>query len=383
VNQYHAKTLKGLEDVLVNELRSIGASDVEPVNRGVNFSGSVAMMYKANLYLRTALRILLPVARFKAADEDELYRKIKAIDWSQYMSYKNSFAVDAVTFSRLFRNNHFVELRTKDAIVDQFRENTSFRPVVDLKNAEIRINVHVQETFITVSLDSSGESLHKRGYRKEMHPATLSEVLAAGLVQLTGWKADQPLINPMCGSGTIAIEAAMIAADIYPGITGRTYGFQQWPDYDRRLFESLLEAMPQPKSLSHPVIATDMDQEAIRITKANARFLGMDKMLVIKRMDFLDATTMDVPATIVMNPPYGERLEVKNIEALYEGIGGVLKHKFPGSSAWLFTANMAAAKYIGLKPEKKFTLYNGQLECRYINYTLFKGSRKQFKKDSV
>ncbi len=383
MNQYHAKTLKGLEQVLANELRSIGALDVEPVNRGVNFSGSVAMMYKANLYLRTALRVLLPVARFKATDEEMLYRKIKEIDWSQYMSYKNSFAVDAVTFSRVFRNNHFVELRTKDAIVDQFRDNTSLRPAVDLKNAEIRINVHVQETFFTVSLDSSGESLHKRGYRKEMHPATLSEVLASGLVQLTGWKGDQPFINPMCGSGTIAIEAAMIAADIYPGITGRSYGFQQWPDYDQRLFENLLDTMPQPKSLSYPVIATDIDGEAIRITKSNARFLGMDKLLVIEKEDFLDAAAMDVPTLIVMNPPYGERLEVTDIEALYEGIGGVLKHKFPGSNAWLFTANMGAVKFIGLKPEKKFTLYNGQLECRYINYTLFKGSRKQFKGGSV
>ena len=252
-HEFHAKTLKGLEEILAVELRDIGAVDVVPVNRGVNFRGSVAMMYKANLYLRTALRILMSVSRFRATNEDMLYKKIQAIDWTRYMTYKNSFAVDAVTFSKFFRNNHYVELRIKDAIVDQFRKHTSLRPSVDIKNAEIRINVHVQETQFTISLDSSGQSLHKRGYRKAMHPASLSEVLAAGLVLLSGWNAEKPLLNPMCGSGTIALEAAMIASNIFPGITGRRYAFQHWPDFDQSLFERVLEAMPEP----HPKSSGD------------------------------------------------------------------------------------------------------------------------------
>lgn len=375
--QFHAKTLKGLEGVLAEELRTIGATDVVPVNRGVNFSGSVSMMYKANLYLRTALRILMPISKFRAMTEDMLYKKVFAIDWSDYMTYKNSFAIDAVTFSKTFRNNHYVELKIRDAIVDQFRKNTTLRPSVDLKNAEIRINVHVQETNVTISLDSSGESLHKRGYKKIMHPASLSEVLAAGLIQLTGWKGDEPLLNPMCGSGTIALEAAMIAANIYPGITGRGYAFQHWPDFDRLLFERVLEEIPEPRNLTYPIIASDIDKEAIRITRNNARHLGLDKYLVIEKTDFIGSARADVPSVIIMNPPYGERLEVDNIEKLYQGIGTTLKHNYPGTTAWLFTANMEATKFIGLKPEKKYTLFNAGLECRYLQYRLFKGTRKE------
>ncbi|MEX0986987.1 MAG: THUMP domain-containing protein [Bacteroidales bacterium] len=382
-NQLHAKTLRGLEDVLAGELREIGATDVTPVNRGVNFTGSVSMMYKANLYLRTALRVLMPIAKFKAANEAILEKKVQEIDWTQYMSYKNSFAIDATTFSREFRNNHYVELRIKDAIADQFRNKTSLRPSVDIKNAEIRINVHVQETFFTISLDSSGESLHKRGYRREMHPASLSEVLAAGLIKLTGWKGERPLLNPMCGSGTIALEAAMIAANIYPGITGRGYAFQNWPDYDAILFERLLEGMPEPVAIQYPIIASDIDKDAVRITKNNSRVLGVDKQILVEKTDFLESPEMETPALIILNPPYGERLEVENIDQMYEGIGAVLKHKFPGSEAWIFSANMEAIKFIGLKPEQKFTLFNARLECKFLNYQLFKGKRKQFKEPSV
>ncbi|MEX0981735.1 MAG: THUMP domain-containing protein [Bacteroidales bacterium] len=382
-HDFHAKTLKGLEGILANELRNIGADEVVPVNRGVNFKGSVAMMYKANLYLRTALRILMPVSRFRATNEDMLYKNIQAVDWTRFMTYKNSFAVDAVTFSKIFRNNHYVELRIKDAIVDQFRKNTSLRPSIDIKNAEIRVNVHIQETQFTISLDSSGESLHKRGYRKAMHPASLSEVLAAGLVFLSGWNAEKPLLNPMCGSGTIALEAAMIAANIFPGITGRSYAFQHWQDFDQALFQRVLEGMPESHHLSHPVIATDVDPQAVRITRNNARSLGLEKQLIIERSDFLESREMVEPVMIIMNPPYGERLEVDNIEKLYQNIGTILKHKYHGSSAWLFTANMEAAKHIGLKSESKYSLFNAGLECRYLNYSLFRGERKKHLHGSV
>lgn len=382
-HQFHAKTLRGLEGVLVGELAAIGASDIKPVNRGVNFSGSISMMYKANLYLRTALRILMPISTFRAVNEDVLYKKVQEIDWSEHMTYKNSFAVDGVVFSRIFRNSHYIELRIKDAIVDQFRNRTSLRPSVDLKNAEIRINVHVQENDFIISLDSSGASLHKRGYQKEMHPASMSEVLAAGLVKLTGWNGDRPLLNPMCGSGTIALEAAMMAANIFPGMTGRDYAFQYWPDYDELLFRRLLEGMPKQQNLTSPVIASDIDREAIRITRRNARLLGLTDQLVIEKADFLDSSKNDSSMVIIINPPYGERLDAGNIEGLYNGIGSTLKHSYPASDAWIFTANMDAVKHIGLKPDRKFTLFNAALECRYLKYTLFSGARKQFLEVSV
>lgn len=380
---FHAKTLKGFEQILASELKELGASEVKPVNRGVNFSGSMSLLYKANFCLRTALRILMPVARFRVHNEDLLYRKIRAIDWSAYMSYKNSFAIDAVTFSKVFRNNHYVELKVKDAIADQFREKTSLRPSVDLKNADIRINVHVQDTQFTISLDSSGESLHRRGYRKHSHEASLSEVLAAGMVLMTGWKGKEPLYNPMCGSGTIALEAAMIATQLYPGITGRTYSFQNWPDYDPILFERMLESLPEPVDLMVPVIATDIDPEAVRMTKNNARGIDMDKQLTVRKEDFLHSEPSQGEGLVIINPPYGERLETENLNKFYGDMGSVLKHQYAGSTAWVFSANREAVKYLGLKPGKKLTLYNGPLECSFLKYTMFSGTRKEFKDHSV
>ncbi len=381
--QFHAKTLRGLEGVLADELNTIGASGITPVNRGVSFSGSISMLYKANLYLRTALRVLMPVSKFRAANEDILYRKVQEIDWSEHMTYKNSFAVDAVAFSSTFRNSHYIELRIKDAVVDQFRMKTSIRPSVDTKNAEIRINVHVQEKEFIISLDSSGASLHRRGYRKELHPASMNEVLAAGLIQLSGWKGDRPLLNPMCGSGTIALEAAMMAANIFPGMIGREYSFQHWPGYDDSLFRRILDTMPERIKTKHRVVASDIDREAIRITTRNARLLGLTDNMVIEKADFLDSPKNNIPVLIIMNPPYGERLDPGNIEKLYSRIGTTLKHKFPGADAWLFTSNMDAVKYIGLKHDRKITLFNAALECRYLKYTLFSGTRKQQMEVSV
>ena len=318
----------------------------------------------------------MPVIKFRVHNEDMLYKKIKAIDWTQYMTYKNSIAIDAVTFSRQFRNNHYVELKTKDAIVDQFREKTSLRPSVDLKNADIRINVHVQDTFFTVSLDSSGNSLHQRGYRKYSHQASLSEVLAAGIVLLSGWTGDRPFINPMCGSGTLALEAAMIASNIFPGITGRKYAFQNWKDFDSLLFERVLESLPAPIENSVPVFASDIDAESVRMTRNNARVLGLEDKLIIKKEDFIDSEPQFGEATVILNPPYGERLEKENMDEFYNKIGSTLKHQYPGSTAFIFSANLDAIKYVGLKPDAKFKLFNGPLECRLLKYQLFKGTRK-------
>lgn len=375
---YHAKTLKGFEQILAGELQAMGAEDVRPVNRGVDFSGSTSMMYKANYCARTALRILKPIARFKAFNEEKLYRKIREIDWSDYMTFKNSFAVDAVAFSNVFRNNHYVELKIKDAIADQFRDATSLRPSVDLKNADIRINVHVQENFFTISLDSSGESLHRRGYKKFAHPASLSEVLAAGMVTLTGYTGERILRNPMCGSGTIAIEAAMISAGIYPGAMGRSYSFQHWPDYDPVLFDRLKESLPAPGTPAYKVFASDIDPNAVRMTRNNVRVAGLEDLIEVKKEDFLSEGDTREPALLIMNPPYGERIEVDDIGALYSGIGTTLKHRYAGSEAWVYSASLDALRSVGLKPDKKIPLFNAGLEGKFMKYQLFSGTRKAF-----
>ncbi|MFC2090082.1 class I SAM-dependent RNA methyltransferase [Bacteroidota bacterium] len=377
MNQYHAKTFKGLEEVLATELREIGAEEVRIANRGVDFQGSMAILYKANLYLRTAIRILMPVARFKAEDESRLYQKIKQIDWSAYMTYKNSFAIDAVTFSNVFRNNHYVEQKVKDAIADQFRDRTTLRPSVNVKDPEIRINIHVNQSFFTVSLDSSGASLHKRGYRISLHPAALSEVLAAGMILLTGWKGEVPLLNPMCGSGTLAIEAAMIANGVYPGLIGRRYAFQYWQEYDQVLFERLIEAMPKPLNTDCKIIASDIDREAVRITKANIRGSGVDDIVKTEKADFFEQNDIPSgPGVLLLNPPYGERMKLDNPESFYGDIGSRLKHFYPGYEAWIFSTHDASLTSIGLKPEKKIELFNGGLKCQFNKYVLFQGKRK-------
>ena len=258
MESYHAKTLKGLEPWLAKELDELGATDVQAVNRGVNFSGGRAMMYKVNVASRLALRVLLPIARFRITDEPSLYKQIMRIDWSEYMDIKTSFAVDAVVFSRIFRNSHFVSLKVKDAIADQFRSKTGLRPSVNLKDPDLLINIHISETHATLSLDSSGGSLHKRGYRTRTYEAPISEVLAAGMIMISGWKGDTPFIDPMCGSGTVAIEAALIAANIPPGIFRKGYGFERWKDFDPDLMKRVLESLPSEQKVEVPILASDI-----------------------------------------------------------------------------------------------------------------------------
>ena len=383
MNSFHAKTLKGLENVLAGELRDLGADDVVVVNRGVNFSGGKAMLYKANYCLRTALRILMPVARFSAHNEARLYSAVYKIDWSQYLSIKKLFAIDAIVFSRTFKNSLYVEQKIKDAIVDQFMEQNSIRPSVNVKSPDIRINVHVSETSFLISLDSSGDSLHKRGYRTANHPASINEVLAAGMIKLTGWKGEIPFLDPMCGSGTLAIEAALIAANIPPGVFGRKYAFEDWLDFDQLLYERVLDMLPATKEVKVPIRASDIESESVRLTKNNIRNAKLADIIEVKKQDFLAYPEQDAAFIIVMNPPYGERLQVSGIEKLYTGIGSLLKHKFGGSRAWILSSHLQAMKHIGLKPDKRITLYNAKLECKFVSYSMFKGKHKDHKSQSM
>lgn len=376
--KYHAKTMKGLEQMLATELENLGAEKVEIVNRGVTFYGRRALMYKVNLASRLALRVLLPILEFEINNVDGLYKKVKQFEWEQFLDVKMDFAIDSVVHSRHFSNSFFASQKVKDAIVDRFRDRTSIRPSVNRENPDLLINLHISDRRVTISLDSSGGSLHKRGYRTGDFEAPLNEVLAAGMIMATGWKGETPFLDPMCGSGTLAIEAALIAADIPPGIFKKQYGFENWKDFDRELLEHVAKNLPKEREVKVPIIARDVDPEAVKITKAHVKSMDLSHLITVEELDFEASEPME-GVTIVMNPPYGERLKIEDIESLYAMVGSTMKHKFPGSDTWILSASGKAMKRVGLKPASKQVLFNGPLECSYVNYKTFKGNWKDFK----
>jgi putative N6-adenine-specific DNA methylase len=377
--KFHAKTLKGLEPLLAEELKSLGASSTDIVNRGVTFYGGRALMYRVNLASRLALRVLLPLMQFEASDTDTLYRRVKRYDWSQYLDNKMTFAIDAVVYSPVFRNSHYVMQKVKDAIVDRFREKTHLRPSINRDSPDLLIHVHISGRWVTLSLDSSGDSLHKRGYRSGRFEAPLNEVLAAGMIMLSGWKGSTPFLDPMCGSGTLAIEAALMAASIPPGIFRKHYGFENWKDFDRELLEHVAGKLGKESDVHVPIVASDVDPEAVALTRRHVKQMDLENIITVKQGDFTQAEGSDRESTLIMNPPYGERIKTENIEALYAAIGSTLKHKFPGSDAWLLSASKKALGQVGLKPSGKQVLFNGSLECIYVHYKTFKGSWKDYK----
>lgn len=377
--KFHAKTLRGLEQLLADELHSLGAVKTEVVNRGVNFYGGRALLYKVNIASRLSLRVLLPILQFRAEDPETLYRKVKEYDWSIHLDNKMTFAIDSVVFSPVFRNSHYVAMKVKDAIADRFRERTNLRPSVNTRQPDILINVHISGERVTLSLDSSGGSLHRRGYRTGTFEAPLNEVLAAGMIMATGWKGDRPFIDPMCGSGTLAIEAALIAADIPPGIFRTHYGFENWKGFDRDLMEHVVQKLPREKVVPVPIIARDVNGDAVKLARQQIGRMDLERLVTVEEKDFADTTGPPEGATIVMNPPYGERMDPGHIDELYSMIGTTLKHSYPGSDAWILSSSRKALKNIGLKPAKKMVLYNGSLECLYVNYRTFRGNWKEHK----
>ncbi|PID92203.1 MAG: RNA methyltransferase [Bacteroidetes bacterium] len=381
MQKYHAKTLRGLEELLADELRELGARDVRVRNRGVDFSGGAALMYRVNLASRLALRVLVPILKFEARDEAGLYRKIKQFDWSMYLDNRMSFVIDAVVFSQSFRNSHFVAQKAKDAIVDRFRERTGLRPSVHREKPDLRINLHISQHLVTISLDSSGSSLHKRGYRTGSFEAPLNEVLAAGMIMASGWKAERPFIDAMCGSGTLAIEAAMIAAGVAPGLSRKGFGFETWKDFDPELLEHVAQQLPSEKAVEVPIVARDVNPAAVRLTRRQLKNLELDHLVKTEVMDFADSPETPGGQTIFLNPPYGERLQPENLNGLYRMIGSTLKHRFPGSDAWILSSSKQALKHIGLRPSSKRVLYNGALECSFVRIRTFKGTLKEHKSE--
>jgi putative N6-adenine-specific DNA methylase len=374
-----ATTLAGLEDVLAAELEALDMEYIKVGTRAVTFSGNLRQMYEANVWCRTAIRILKPIRNFKARDEDDLYAQVQKIKWSDYLNLEQTFAINAAVSHSTFEHSLFVSQLTKDAIVDQFRKATGKRPSVDTVRPDLRINLHMHENMVTLSLDASGDSLHRRGYRLQTNVAPLNEVLAAGLIELSGWDKKSPFIDPMCGSGTILIEAAMMAQNIAPGLYRRDpYGFESWKDFNKDLFNMVLDtaeakARQQPQA---PVIGYDIDADYVQAARNNIENTGLEDVIKIEQADFFETTAPADQGILVMNPPYNERILSDDINLLYKNIGDTLKNNYQGFDAFVFTGNLEAAKHVGLKATRRVPLFNGPIECRLLKYELYKGSRR-------
>lgn len=378
-----AKTFQGLEEVLAKELINLGANNVEIGRRMVAFTGDQEMLYKANFCTRTAVKILKPIKEFKANDADDLYDVVKAIDWSQYMDVNNTFLVESVIFSDNFRHSKFVAYRVKDAIADYWRDKTGDRPNVGISNPDIRINVHIAEDLVTLSLDSSGESLHQRGYKTATVAAPINEVLAAGLILLTGWDGECDFIDPFCGSGTIVIEAALIALNVYPGVFRKEYAFEKWKDFDSDLFDRIYNDDSQEREFDHKIYGYDINRQTVAIATDNVRNAGVKDIVTIEQRDFYEFEQPLDKAIMVTNPPYGDRITTDDIYDLYETIGKNLKQKFVGNDAWIITHHEDLFDRIGFRPSTKYALFNGALECEFRKYQIFDGKLKDRREEGL
>ena len=376
-----AKTFMGLEPVLAKELTQLGANDVEIGRRMVSFTGDKEMMYRANFQLHTAIRILKPIRHFRAKSADDVYEEIKKIDWTEYLGTDKTFTVDAVVFSEEFRHSKFVSYKVKDAIVDQFREKTGKRPNISVANPDIRLNMHIAEDKCTLSLDSSGESLHRRGYRQESVEAPLNEVLAAGMILLSGWQADTDFIDPMCGSGTLLIEAALIAKNMAPGLFRKEFAFEKWPDFDADLFDEIYNDESQEREFNHKIYGYDIDMKAVNTARMNVKAAGLSDIITVEQQDFKNFTQPANKSIIISNPPYGERISTPDLLGTYKMIGERLKHQFKGNDAWILSYREECFDQIGLKPSIKIPLYNGSLECEFRKYQMFDGKLKDFRSE--
>lgn len=368
-----AKTFSGLEYVLADELKSIGAKNIRPGHRATFFDGNLETIYKANYFVRTALRILKEIENFQFKDVDQFYLKCKNVKWSDHFGIEDNFVINStVTNSLDFKNSMFASLRTKDAIADFFRENTGKRPSVDTENPDIIINVHIHQNNCTLSIDSTGESLHKRGYRVKQGEAPLNEVLAAGMIHLSGWRGNTDFMDPMCGSGTLPIEAAMIAQNIPSGKFRKDYAFEKWKDFDQLLWEKVRESFTK-KEFTKKIYASDVNGSNLLNAQTNARRALVFNKITFEKSDLRDLNIPLQNATILTNPPYGERLREENLNELYSMIGERLKHHYAGNSAWILSSALESLKFIGLKTSARLDLFNGSLKCKFNNYRLFAG----------
>jgi putative N6-adenine-specific DNA methylase len=373
-----AKTQFGLEEVLATELRNIGATDVEVHNRAVSFTGDLGIMYKANLWLRTALKVLLPIEKFRAKNETQLYDGIKKIKWDDYLDKEGRFVIRTSLKSDFFNHSQYVSLKSKDAIADQFRDKYGIRPSVDLTHPDLSIDIHINKDEVTVSLDSSAESLHRRGYRTDSTLAPINEVTAAGMILLTGWNGEGNYVDPMCGSGTLLIEAAMIAKNMPPNLNRAQFGFERWKNYDPALFAQVREeAVAAIRESKASIFGSDKTFKAIEISRENITRAGLDEDIKVSNKRFEEVKGPEGGGIMIINPPYGERLPIEEIGAFYKMMGDQMKKEFDGYDVWVISSNIPALKMTGLAPSKKIMLYNGALECRFHKFEIYKGTRRE------
>lgn len=372
-----AKTMFGFEEILAKELRNLGAGNVEEGVRSVFFEGDTGFMYKANLCLRTAIKIVKPIHSFQVRNENDLYKKIYAMDWFDYLSTSTTFAIDATVNSENFTHSLYVSQKTKDAIVDKFRDTDGSRPDVDIKFPDVRINIHIQNDQCNVALDSSGRSLHQRGYRTATNIAPINEVLAAGLLLLSGWDGQCDFLDPMCGSGTLLTEAAMIACNIPANINRKEFAFEKWHDFDADLFEKIVDSsLNRTREFHHRIMGYDKAPSAVRKAQDNIVNANLSDYITVERKNFFDTEKFtENHLHMVFNPPYGERLDIE-MENFYTDIGNTLKRNYPGTDAWFITSNLEALKFVGLRPSRKIKVYNSHLESRLVKYVMYEGSKK-------
>ena len=371
-----AKTMFGLEEILAKELTMLGAQNVKILNRAVSFKGDKGFMYKANLNLRTALRILKPIKHFQAYNEQDLYKNIFSIEWYKILRLENTFMTSATTKSEDFQHSKYASLLMKDAIVDKFRKKYNSRPNVDTKNPDISIHLHISKNTCSVFLDSSGSSLHKRGYKQKNVLAPINEVLAAGLILKSKWNKKDNFHDPMCGSGTILIEAALIAYNIPPNIFRKNFSFEKWIDFDEKLWEKIKDkSLDKEVEYSGIISGSDNCTKSLEICEHNIQNSLLDDKIKIKKSDFFKEKIKQ-NTFVIFNPPYGERIKIKDKE-FYNNIGTTLKHNYLNSEIWIISADVENMKYIGLKPTSKFKVINSSLECTFRQYLIYSGSKKQ------
>jgi putative N6-adenine-specific DNA methylase len=371
-------TYAGLEDVLAEEVRTLGGKDVEIHTRAVSCVGDMGFVYKANFSLRTALRVMIRISDFEVTNGDDIYNGVIATDWSKYMEVDQTLAVRCILNSGLFENNLFPALKAKDAIVDQFRKAHDRRPNVDKENPHLEVILFINKEKCQVLINSSGASLHLRGYRKEVDKAPLSEVLAAGIILLSEWEPHIPLVDFMCGSGTILIEAALIAAKIPPGTFRESFAFERWPGFDAELYKLIREKqMERITDTEVKLLGNELNKWVLEKAKANIEAAGVEDMITLHLGDFIDFEHGLKRGVVIINPPYGEKLNVDDLEKLYSDIGTRLKHHYTGFKAWIFTGSPEGAKAIGLRPNRRIKLFNGPLECRLLGFDIFEGKKSE------
>jgi putative N6-adenine-specific DNA methylase len=371
------KTLQNLEEILAGELKELGATNIEIARRAVHFTGNKEQLYQANLHLRTALRVLVPIAEFPIRQADDIYSQAMKTDWTKFLNLEQTFAIDPNVHSEFIRHSNYASVKLKDAIADCFTKKFSKRPDVNPDRPDVLFNLHVDNHRVTVSLDSSGESLNRRGYRNRGAMAPLNEVLAAGMILSTGWKGDTDFYDPMCGSGTLAIEASMIAQNLPAQFLRNDFGFMHWNDFDKNLWMEVKKAAQEkivPSKCN--VYASDADPRQLKVAEENIENAGFESEINLQLSDIIELRPKGEAGIMVINPPYGERIEDENLDLLYKSIGDTLKHQWPGFTAWIISSNDEAMKRIGLKPSRKIPLINGTLNCKFQRFDLFKGTRK-------